>query len=254
MKANWYKISLGLLVAMQIQNATGELIPLQEVLESFQKTHLPVSLLPWLVITKILAAVALLLPGWYLVKEWAFAGILIDILGAFFSYLLAGSYTATGLYLVPAALGVWALAYYQFRRHAGDSHLPPVPHQRLYRWLAYPFAVMMLVLGAGELAGSQPVMVSLQRLDYPAQGIFILGSAKILGALAILIPSRLLTLKHWAYAGFAYDFIGALYLYFANGYFLVVDVGLLIGLLLWELLAYRFFFKTDKDAFAFHAG
>ncbi|MFM8912620.1 MAG: hypothetical protein ACKOE6_06870, partial [Flammeovirgaceae bacterium] len=115
-KLNKYKIAVGLLGFVELQNAVGELIPLQEVIVSFRKTLLPETLLPFLVATKVLAAVVLLLPGFYQLKEWVFAGILIDVLGAGFSYSLAGAYGAFGLYMVPPALLLWVFAYVQFRR------------------------------------------------------------------------------------------------------------------------------------------
>jgi hypothetical protein len=48
----------------------------------------------------------------------------------------------------------------------------------------------------------------LSRLGYPEYLAFILGSAKILGAAAILLP-RLKLLKEWAYAGAFFLFTGA---------------------------------------------
>jgi len=48
----------------------------------------------------------------------------------------------------------------------------------------------------------------LSRLGYPAYLAFILGSAKILAAIAILLP-RLKILKEWAYAGTFFLFAGA---------------------------------------------
>ena len=47
-------------------------------------------------------------------------------------------------------------------------------------------------------------------LHYPIYLIDIIGTAKVLGAIALVVPgfSRL---KEWAYAGFAFDFIGAIW-------------------------------------------
>lgn len=49
-----------------------------------------------------------------------------------------------------------------------------------------------------------------KHLGYPEYVAGLLGVAKILGVIAILVPgfSRL---KEWAYAGFAFDLIGATY-------------------------------------------
>jgi uncharacterized membrane protein YphA (DoxX/SURF4 family) len=53
-------------------------------------------------------------------------------------------------------------------------------------------------------------------LHYPAYIIPFLGWAKLLGAIAILVPG-FPRLKEWAYAGFAIDLAGALYSQIATG-------------------------------------
>lgn len=45
-------------------------------------------------------------------------------------------------------------------------------------------------------------------LGYPEYLMTILGVAKLLGVLAVLLPGRPL-LREWAYAGFTFDMLGA---------------------------------------------
>ena len=52
------------------------------------------------------------------------------------------------------------------------------------------------------------VVTGIAELGYPAYFVTILGTWKLLGGLAILAP-RLPRLKEWAYAGIAFDLIGA---------------------------------------------
>ena len=54
-------------------------------------------------------------------------------------------------------------------------------------------------------------------LSFPTYMITFLDVAKILGVIAILIPGYP-RLKEWAYAGLAFDLIGALYAQIAKGY------------------------------------
>lgn len=49
----------------------------------------------------------------------------------------------------------------------------------------------------------------LGRLGYPSYVVYILGVAKFLGGLAIVFGNKYPKLKEWAYAGFAFDLIGA---------------------------------------------
>ena len=70
------------------------------------------------------------------------------------------------------------------------------------------FASMMLLDGFAGLLRAPGTTEALAQLDYPAYLATILGTAKILGALAVL-QTGFRTPKEWAYAGFAFVFIGA---------------------------------------------
>lgn len=52
------------------------------------------------------------------------------------------------------------------------------------------------------------VVANLQHLGYPVYFAFILGTWKLLGAIAIVMP-RVPRLKEWAYAGFFFDLTAA---------------------------------------------
>ena len=64
-------------------------------------------------------------------------------------------------------------------------------------------------------------------LGYPEYFIPFIGVAKLLGSLAILVPS-FKKIKEWAYAGLAFDLIGAMYSVIKVG---GVDPGMSIMLL-----------------------
>jgi hypothetical protein len=62
--------------------------------------------------------------------------------------------------------------------------------------------------GAAYLAGGEVQLRGMAELGYPAYFVTILGVWKVLGALAIVTP-RFPRLREWAYAGIAFDLIGA---------------------------------------------
>ena len=72
------------------------------------------------------------------------------------------------------------------------------------------------------------------RLGYPEYIIPFLGAAKILGAIAILIPS-FRRIKEWAYAGLFFDLFGAFFsLLKVEGpqpsvFFMLIFIGLLLA-------------------------
>lgn len=67
----------------------------------------------------------------------------------------------------------------------------------------------MLTHNAGAVEG-------LAALGYPAYFLTILGSFKLAGVVTLALPN-LPRLKEWAYAGFAFDFVGAAASHALNG-------------------------------------
>jgi uncharacterized membrane protein YphA (DoxX/SURF4 family) len=68
-----------------------------------------------------------------------------------------------------------------------------------------------------KLKGDGPGSLnSMTALGYPAYFVTILGIAKILGVVALLIPKFPL-LKEWAYAGFFFMMSGAIFTHIAAG-------------------------------------
>lgn len=71
--------------------------------------------------------------------------------------------------------------------------------------------LLCLVMGGGAIPSvlNQPQSVAmLNQLHYPVYFGLLIGIAKILGSIAILVPG-FPKLKEWAYAGFTFDLIGA---------------------------------------------
>ncbi len=78
------------------------------------------------------------------------------------------------------------------------------------------FAAMMGVSGVLYLSGLRPLQEGMRALGYPDYLLRFLGLAKLLGAAALIAP-RMPRLREWAYAGFAFDLIGALVSHAATG-------------------------------------
>src|SRR5580704_1327309 len=69
-------------------------------------------------------------------------------------------------------------------------------------------ASVMLSGGIVDVIHQKDAMEGMTRLGYPLYFSSILGTWKILGAIALLIPGTP-RLKEWAYAGIFFDFTGA---------------------------------------------
>jgi uncharacterized membrane protein YphA (DoxX/SURF4 family) len=78
------------------------------------------------------------------------------------------------------------------------------------------FAAFMAYDAYAYLSHDPKMTAALASLGYPSYFMNILGTAKVLGILAILVPGAP-RLKEWAYAGFTFTFIGAFFSHLASG-------------------------------------
>ena len=95
---------------------------------------------------------------------------------------------------------------------------------KTWYWIAtIIFALMMIMDGVGGITQQEAGQEVLKHLGYPMYLLIIVGIAKLLGAASIL-QNKFTTIKEWAYAGFAINFIGA----FASRAFVGDGISLLI--------------------------
>jgi uncharacterized membrane protein YphA (DoxX/SURF4 family) len=80
------------------------------------------------------------------------------------------------------------------------------------RWIYWTvtllFVSTMMVAGLTYLLGASFNVEGITHLGYPVYLLKILGTAKLLGGIAIL-QGRFRTLKEWAYAGYTFNLLGA---------------------------------------------
>lgn len=70
------------------------------------------------------------------------------------------------------------------------------------------FCAVLGFSGIAHFTHVETMVESMTALGYPVYFMTILGLAKLLGVVALLVPGQPL-LKEWAYAGFGFNLIGA---------------------------------------------
>ena len=99
------------LVSLSLFGALSYLFGGKEVAESFAKAGYPQHLRIVLGIAKPAAAIVLLVPGFALLKEWAYAGVTFALVMATISgYLSNGG--LQGAFLPPVILAILAVSYF----------------------------------------------------------------------------------------------------------------------------------------------
>ena len=88
---------------------------------------------------------------------------------------------------------------------------------KLIYWIATGLlAFGMFTSGLQQIFHAKGMIDIITPLGYPLYFLYILGTWKILGVIAILIP-RFKLVKEWAYAGFFFVMTGALASHLATG-------------------------------------
>jgi hypothetical protein len=102
MKAAFW-IFTGLIAALMIVSAIPDVLIIDEAVKIFEHLGYPRYLLPFIGVAKLLGAFAILQPWFRGLKEWAYAGITFDLIGALYSHLAVGDSIQ---FLIPPILGL----------------------------------------------------------------------------------------------------------------------------------------------------
>jgi hypothetical protein len=107
----WYWILTGLLAAFILFSAIPDIMVTPEAV-AIVTTHLgyPKYLIAFLGIAKLLAAIAIIVPGFPRLKEWAYAGWVFDLTGAMYSSLAVGD-PASGIIFFVIFFALTAASY-----------------------------------------------------------------------------------------------------------------------------------------------
>ena len=85
-----YWIVTGLMAVFMLMASIPDVLQLPEVVAVFTHLGYPAYLLPFIGIAKILAVITILSPRFQRLKEWAYAGLVFDLIGALYSHLAVG--------------------------------------------------------------------------------------------------------------------------------------------------------------------
>lgn len=104
-----------LMAALMTLSAIPDIIRMPEAIEMFAHLGYPAYLLPFIGVAKILGVIAVLFPRFPRLKEWAYAGLAFDVIGAFYSHLSVGDPPSIWIFTVIALVLIFG-SYILYRK------------------------------------------------------------------------------------------------------------------------------------------
>ena len=113
----FYWLFTVLLAALMGLAAVPDILRVPEAQAIFEHLGYPAYLLPFLGVAKLLAVITILVPGFARLKEWAYAGIVIDLTGALYSHLSVGDPLSTWIFpVIGLVLSAGSYAFFRSRQ------------------------------------------------------------------------------------------------------------------------------------------
>jgi uncharacterized membrane protein YphA (DoxX/SURF4 family) len=85
-----YWISTALMAALILMASIPDVLQLDVAVKVFVHLGYPIYLLRFIGVAKILGVIAIVVPGFPRLREWAYAGLVFDLSGAFYSHISVG--------------------------------------------------------------------------------------------------------------------------------------------------------------------
>lgn len=111
----FYWITTGLVLFFLLPGAVMNIMKTPDWVEVFKLLGYPEYLLPFLGVAKLLGCIVIVLPHFKRLKEWAYAGIVIDLVGAIYSALMVNGFEPA-LLLMFVAVGAVLASYFLWHK------------------------------------------------------------------------------------------------------------------------------------------
>jgi hypothetical protein len=115
-----YWVVTGLMAALMGLSGLPDILMIPEAVAVFRHLGYPDYLLPFIGVAKILGAIVVLQPWYPRLKEWAYAGLAIDVVGALYSHLSVGDPPTAWIPPI-VAIGLIFGSYALYRKTTADS-------------------------------------------------------------------------------------------------------------------------------------
>ena len=85
-----YWVATGLFAFFMLGSAIPDILVMPDAVQGFKELGMPAYLIPLVGWAKLFGVIGILIPGYPRLREWAYAGLIIDVLGAIYSIAMIG--------------------------------------------------------------------------------------------------------------------------------------------------------------------
>lgn len=96
-----YWVTTVLFAGFMIFSAIPDILMLKEAKQFISHLGYPEYFIPFIGWAKLLGSIAILIPGFKKIKEWAYAGLMFDLVGAVYSNIMTDGFQIGLLVMVP---------------------------------------------------------------------------------------------------------------------------------------------------------
>lgn len=112
-----YWLFTGLFAFMMLGSAIPDIIVMPMAVEGMHGgLGYPIYFIPFIGVAKLLGVIAILVPGYPRIKEWAYAGLMFDLLGATYSLIAVGGGGIGDFAFMALPIGLGVLSYIYYHR------------------------------------------------------------------------------------------------------------------------------------------
>jgi len=122
-----YWVFTSLFALMMLSSAIPDVLSMPLAIKGMhQDLGYPIYFIPFIGIAKVLGVVAILIPGYHRLKEWAYAGLVFDLIGATYSIIAAGQPAGSWAFMIlPLSLAAASYIFYHKRLKARSADSTP---------------------------------------------------------------------------------------------------------------------------------
>ncbi|MEP6738037.1 MAG: DoxX family protein [Chryseolinea sp.] len=108
----FYWVFTGLFAAFMLASAIPDILVSDEAVKFMTDLGYPKYIIAFLGVAKLLGSIAILVPGYPRIREWAYAGLFFDLIGATYSNIAMAGFQLPMLFMVlPFGLGILSYVY-----------------------------------------------------------------------------------------------------------------------------------------------